>query len=79
MVNVLHLAVIKSLGVHERLPQEWRQVQASRASLLCVLEQGTLIIPPFFKKAMGIMQSPPSVTLSPSQPLDEIQPNLVCE
>ena len=37
----------------------------------------------FFKKASGILQSPPSVrpsvTLSPPKPLDEIQPNLVCE
>ena len=37
----------------------------------------------FFKKASGILQSPlsvrPSVKLSPPKPLDEIQPNLVCE
>ena len=47
--------------------------------------------PRFFKKASGILQWPPSVrlsvcpsvrpsvTLSPPKPLDEIQPNLVCE
>ena len=41
----------------------------------------------FFKKAKGILLSPPSVRLSvrpsvmlsPPKPLDEIQPNLVCE
>ena len=37
----------------------------------------------FLKKRRGILQSPPSVrlsvTLSPPKPLDEIQPNLVCE
>ena len=33
----------------------------------------------FFKKELGILQSPPSVTLSPPKPLDEILPNLVCE
>ena len=42
-----------------------------------------LLSPRFFKKASGILQSPPSVrpsvTLSPPKPLDEIQPNLVCE
>ena len=57
-----------------------------------------LLSPRFFKKAKGILQSPPSVCLSvrpsvcpsvrPSvrlsvmlspKPLDEIQPNLVCE
>ena len=38
------------------------------------------ISPRFFKNlAMGILQSPPSVTLSPPKPLDGIQPNLVCE
>ena len=49
-----------------------------------------LLSPRFFKKALGILQSPPSVrlsvrlsvrpsvTLSPPKPLDEIQPNLVC-
>ena len=43
--------------------------------------------PRFFKKAKGILLSPPSVRptvrlsvmLSPPKPLDEIQPNLVCE
>ena len=39
--------------------------------------------PRFFKKAKGILLSPlsvrPSVMLSPPKPLDEIQPNLVCE
>ena len=35
--------------------------------------------PRFFKKALEILQSPPCVTLSPPKPLDEIQPNLVCE
>ena len=39
--------------------------------------------PRFFKKAKGILQSPPSVRLSvmlsPPKRLDEIQPNLVCE
>ena len=39
--------------------------------------------PGFLKKAMGILQSPPSIcpsiTLTPPKPLDEIQPNLVCE
>ena len=43
----------------------------------------TLLSPRFCKKASGILQSPPSVcpsvTLSPPKPLDEIQPNLVCE
>ena len=47
----------------------------------------SLLSPRFFKKASGILQSPPSVcpsvhpsvTLSPPKPLDEIQPNLVCE
>ena len=34
---------------------------------------------PRFKKAMGILQSPPSIMLSPHKPLDKIQPNLVCE
>ena len=39
-----------------------------------------LLSPRFFKKASGILQSPPSVrTLSPPKSLDEIQPNLVCE
>ena len=42
-----------------------------------------LLSPRFFKKASGILQSPPSVrpsvTLSPPKPLDEIQPSLVCE
>ena len=50
-----------------------------------------LLSPRFFKKASGILQSPssvhlsvcssvrPSVMLSPPKPLDEIQPNLVCE
>ena len=42
-----------------------------------------LLSPRFFKKAKGILQSPPSVRLSvmlsPPKPLDEIQPNLVCE
>ena len=46
-----------------------------------------LLFPRFFKKVMGILQSPPSVhpsvrpsvTLSRPKPLDEIQPNLVCE
>ena len=33
----------------------------------------------FFKRASGILQSPPSIRLSPPKPLDEIQPNLVCE
>ena len=37
----------------------------------------------FLKKAKGILLSPPSVRpsvmLSPPKPLDEIQPNLVCE
>ena len=37
----------------------------------------------FFKKASGILQSPPSVRLSiklsPPKLLDEIQPNLVCD
>ena len=42
------------------------------------------IIPTLFlKKAKGILLSPlsvrPSVMLSPPKPLDEIQPNLVCE
>ena len=30
-------------------------------------------------KSIGILQSPPSVTLSPPKPLDEIQPNSVFE
>ena len=46
-----------------------------------------LLSPRFFKKASGILQSPPSiclsvrlsVTLSPPKPLNKIQPNLVCE
>ena len=46
-----------------------------------------LLSPRFFKKASGILQSPPSVcpsvrlsvTLSPPKPLDDIQSNLVCE
>ena len=42
-----------------------------------------LLSPLFFKKASGILQSPPSfrppVTLAPPKPLDKIQPNLVCE
>ena len=32
----------------------------------------------FFKNASGILQWPPSVTLSPPKPLDQIQPNLIC-
>ena len=50
-----------------------------------------VVIPTLFKKAKGILLSPPSVCpsvhpsfglsvmLSPPKPLDEIQPNLVCE
>ena len=42
-----------------------------------------LFSPHIFKKAMSILQSPPSVcpsvTLSPPKPFDKIQPNLVCE
>ena len=46
-----------------------------------------LLSPRFFKKAKGILQSPPSVCpsvllsvmLSHPKPLDKIQPNLVCE
>ena len=51
--------------------------------MLCVALY--LVINPtlFFKKAKGLLQSPPSVRLSdmlsPPKPLDEIQPNLVCE
>ena len=49
-------------------------------------KEAAFLFPCFFKKASGILQSPPSirlsarpsVTLSP-KPLDEIQPNLVCE
>ena len=48
--------------------------------LFCILL--LLLSPRFFKKASGILQSPPSVrlsvTLSSPKPLDEIQPNLVC-
>ena len=43
----------------------------------------TYLSPCFFKKAKGILLSPPSVRpsvmLFPPLPLDEIQPNLVCE
>ena len=55
---------------------------------LCKLGKLNVYLSPlFFKKASGILQSPPSVrpsvrpsvTLSPPKPLDEIQPNLVCE
>ena len=58
------------------------------------LSENLFLSPRFFKKASGILQSPPSVrpsvrlsvrlsvrpsvTLSPPKPLDEIQPNLVC-
>ena len=46
-----------------------------------------LLSPRFFKKAKGILLLPssanlsvrPSVMSSPPKPLDEIQPNLVCE
>ena len=40
-----------------------------------------LLSPRFFKKAKGILLSPPSVRPSVvlSPPWDEIQPNLVCE
>ena len=37
-----------------------------------------LLSPCYFKKAMGLLQSPPSVTLSPPKSLDGIHPNLVC-
>ena len=56
-----------------------------KADLLALLG---VFIPTFFlKKAKGILLSPPSVCpsarpsvmLSPPKPLDEIQPNLVCE
>ena len=33
----------------------------------------------FFKKAKGILYSPPSIMLSPRKPLDEIQPKIVSE
>ena len=42
-----------------------------------------LLSPTLVKKAKGILLPPPSVRLSvmisPPKPLDEIQPNLVCE
>ena len=42
-------------------------------------KNGSLLSPRFFKKASGILQLPLSVKLSPPKPLDDIQPNLVCE
>ena len=47
------------------------------------LQENLLLPPCFFKKAKVILYSPLSVRLSimlsPPKPLDEIQPNLVCE
>ena len=66
----------------------WKNTQHAKGhyALLSILSQSsnaTLLSPRFFKKASGILQSPPSVclsvTLSPPKPLDKIQPNLVCE
>ena len=48
-----------------------------------VYQRMSYLSPRFFKKAQGILLSPPSIRpsfmLSPPKPLNEIQPNLACE
>ena len=58
-----------------------------KSSYQCFVLHLPSLSPRFFKKAKGILLSPLSVRLSvhlsvmltPPKPLDEIQPNLVCE
>ena len=63
--------------LHTNVGQDEQNMRAKCSYFLSFLS------PRFFKKASGILQSPPSVrssvTLSPPKPLDEIQLNLVCE